>query len=126
METCTYGSGGDAWEPTIVIWQGTGYLPYHAKLHTKDTHLNYTAAEKEVQAEMTAYTVSSYFGIDTSEYSLGYLSHWTKGKSFEDKTKLLKEVHEMSVGFIETIEDTLVKEREKISHQKKTMKNSSR
>lgn len=85
----------------------------HAKLHTKDTHLNYTAAEKEFQAEMTAYTVSSYFGIDTSSYSLDYLSHWTKGKSFEDKTKLLKEVHETSVGFIETIEDTLVKEREK-------------
>ncbi|MEI2393301.1 ImmA/IrrE family metallo-endopeptidase, partial [Priestia megaterium] len=85
----------------------------HAKLHTKDTHLNYTAAEKEFQAEMTAYTVSSYFGIDTSEYSLDYLSHWTKGKSFEDKTKLLKEVHETSVGFIETIEETLVKEREK-------------
>lgn len=85
----------------------------HAKLHTKDTHLNYTAAEKEFQAEMTAYTVSSYFGIDTSSYSLDYLSHWTKGKTFEDKTKLLKEVHETSVGFIETIEETLVKEREK-------------
>lgn len=85
----------------------------HAKLHTKETHLNYTAAEKEFQAEMTAYTVSSYFGIDTSEYSLDYLSHWTKGKSFEDKNKLLKEVHETSVGFIETIEETLVKEREK-------------
>ncbi|GAB1786095.1 hypothetical protein PMEGAPL128_52100 [Priestia megaterium] len=85
----------------------------HAKLHTKETHLNYTAAEKEFQAEMTAYTVSSYFGIDTTSYSLDYLSHWTKGKTFEDKTKLLKEVHETSVGFIETIEDTLVKEREK-------------
>ncbi|PGO61518.1 hypothetical protein CN981_06690 [Priestia megaterium] len=85
----------------------------HAKLHTKDTYLNYTASEKEFQAEMTAYTVSSYFGIDTSEYSLDYLSNWTKGKTFEDKTKLLKEVHETSVGFIETIEDTLVKEREK-------------
>ncbi len=85
----------------------------HAKLHTKDTYLNYTAAEKEFQAEMTAYTVSSYFGIDTSSYSLDYLSNWTKGKTFEDKTKLLKEVHETSVGFIETIEETLVKEREK-------------
>ena len=85
----------------------------HAKLHTKETHLSYTAAEKEFRAEMTAYTVSSYFGIDTSEYSLNYLSNWTKGKTFEDKTKLLKEVHETSVGFIETIEDTLVKEREK-------------
>lgn len=85
----------------------------HAKLHTTESKANYTDAEREFQAEMTAYTVSSYFGIDTSEYSLGYLSHWTKGKTFEDKTKLLKEVHETSVGFIETIEDTLVKEREK-------------
>lgn len=44
----------------------------HVKLHTKDTHLNYTAAEKEFQVEMTAYTVSSYFGIDTTSYSLDY------------------------------------------------------
>jgi len=85
----------------------------HAKLHTEESRANYTDAEREFQAEMTAYTVSSYFGVDTSEYSLGYLSHWTKGKSFEDKTKILKEVHETSVGFIETIEETLVKEREK-------------
>ncbi|QSX24203.1 ImmA/IrrE family metallo-endopeptidase (plasmid) [Priestia megaterium] len=85
----------------------------HAKLHTKETHLNYTAAEKEFQAEMTAYTVSSYFGIDTSEYSLNYLSNWTKGKTFEDKTNLLKEVHETSAEFIGIIEETLVKEREK-------------
>ncbi|RAS79010.1 hypothetical protein A4R27_14355, partial [Priestia endophytica] len=28
----TYGSGGDAWEPTIEIWKGTGYLPYHLDL----------------------------------------------------------------------------------------------
>ncbi|MBE5102182.1 ImmA/IrrE family metallo-endopeptidase [Bacillus aryabhattai] len=85
----------------------------HAKLHTKETHMNYTAAEKEFQAEMTAYTVSSYFGIDTSSYSLDYLSNWTKGKTFEDKTNLLKEVHETSAEFIGTIEETLVKEREK-------------
>lgn len=85
----------------------------HAKLHTKETHLNYTAAEKEFQAEMTAYTVSSYFGIDTSSYSLDYLSNWTKGKTFEDKTNLLKEVHETSTEFIGTIEETLVNEREK-------------
>lgn len=85
----------------------------HAKLHTKETHMNYTAAEKEFQAEMTAYTVSSYFGIDTSSYSLDYLSNWTKGKTFEDKTNLLKEVHETSAEFIGTMEETLVNEREK-------------
>ncbi|OTW80418.1 hypothetical protein BK702_26390 [Bacillus thuringiensis serovar cameroun] len=85
----------------------------HAKLHTAETHMNYTAPEKEFQAEMTAYAVSSYFGIDTSEYSLGYLASWTQGKEMKDKTKLLKEVHETSIEFIETIENTLEKEKEK-------------
>lgn len=83
----------------------------HAKLHTAETHMNYTAPEKEFQAEMTAYSVSSYFGIDTSEYSLGYLASWTQGKEMKDKTKLLKEVHETSIEFIETIENTLEKEK---------------
>lgn len=89
----------------------------HAKLHTAETHMNYTAPEKEFQAEMTAYAVSSYFGIDTSEYSLGYLASWTQGKEMKDKTKLLKEVHETSIEFIETIENTLEKEKEKMNEK---------
>ncbi|KMN42477.1 LPD25 domain-containing protein [Bacillus sp. LK2] len=89
----------------------------HAKLHTAETHMNYTAPEKEFQAEMTAYAVSSYFGINTSEYSLGYLASWTKGKEMKDKTQLLKEVHETSIEFIETIENTLEKEKGKINEK---------
>ncbi|UIJ70054.1 ImmA/IrrE family metallo-endopeptidase (plasmid) [Bacillus cereus] len=89
----------------------------HAKLHTAETHMNYTAPEKEFQAEMTAYTVSSYFGMDTSAYSLGYLADWTQGKELKDKSKLLKEVHETSTEFIETIENTLEKVKEQI-HEK--------
>ncbi|MDA2275124.1 ArdC-like ssDNA-binding domain-containing protein [Bacillus cereus] len=83
----------------------------HAKLHTAETRMNYTLPEKEFQAEMTAYAVSSYFGIDTSEYSLGYLASWTQEKEMKDKTKLLKEVHETSIEFIETIESSLEKEK---------------
>lgn len=82
----------------------------HAKLHTTETHMNYTTSAKEFQAEMTAYAVSSYFGIDTSEYSLGYLASWTQGKELKDKAQLLKEVHETSVEFIETIEKTFERE----------------
>ncbi|MDY7962659.1 LPD25 domain-containing protein [Bacillus thuringiensis] len=89
----------------------------HAKLHTAETRMNYTAPEKEFQAEMTAYAVSSYFGIDTSEYSLGYLASWTQGKEMKDKTKLLKEVHETSIEFIETIENTSEKEKEQINEK---------
>ncbi|PFH80327.1 hypothetical protein COJ52_31120 [Bacillus cereus] len=89
----------------------------HAKLHTAETHMNYTAPEKEFQAEMTAYAVSSYFGIDSSEYSLGYLASWTQGKEMEDKTKLLKEVHETSIEFIEIIEGTLEKEKQQLNEK---------
>ncbi|PFX72414.1 hypothetical protein COL38_31570, partial [Bacillus toyonensis] len=89
----------------------------HAKLHTAETRMNYTAPEKEFQAEMTAYAVSSYFGIDTSEYSLGYLASWTQGKEMKDKTKLLKEVHETSIEFIETIEGSLEKEKQQINEK---------
>ncbi|PFJ72161.1 hypothetical protein COI95_26020 [Bacillus cereus] len=89
----------------------------HAKLHTAETHMNYTAPEKEFQAEMTAYAVSSYFGIDTSEYSLGYLASWTQGKEMKDKTKLLKEVHETSIEFIETIEGSLEIEKQQINEK---------
>lgn len=83
----------------------------HAKLHhmKHENHHKLNDAEKEFQAEMTAYTVASYFGIDTSDYSLSYLANWTKGKEMKDKSTLLKEVHETSVEFIETMEEILVK-----------------
>ncbi|OAH58681.1 hypothetical protein AWH48_16930 [Domibacillus aminovorans] len=84
----------------------------HAKLHTPETADKYTAPEKEFQAEMTAYTVSSYFGIDTSEYSLSYLANWTQGKDLRDKSQLLKEVHETTVEFINTIEEVIQQEQE--------------
>lgn len=85
----------------------------HAKLHTSKTFKDYTDAEKEFQAEMTAYTVASHFGIDTSEYSLRYLHNWTADKEFKDHAKLLKEVHGTVIEFIDTIEETLLKEKEK-------------
>lgn len=83
----------------------------HAKLHTKDTSANYTAAEKEFQAEMTAFTVCSYFNIDTSEYSLNYIHHWSKG-DIRDKRELLNGVHKTAKEYIEVLEETLIKERE--------------
>lgn len=89
----------------------------HAKLHTVETHENYTAPEKEFQAEMTAYTVANYFGIDTSEYSLNYLHHWTEDRELREKTQLLKEVHETSIEFIDTIEETVGQERERTKGQ---------
>ena len=79
----------------------------HAKLHTATTHNQYTKAEKEFEAEMVAFCVSSYFGLDTSEYSLRYLHHYTKNTDIKEKKKLLKEIKDTSQEFIEIIEDTI-------------------
>ncbi len=82
----------------------------HAKLHTIDTRDKYTSSEKEFQAEMTAYTICSYFGLDTSDYSLNYIHNWIKGKELKDKQQLLKEVRETSISYIDTIETSIIKE----------------
>ena len=84
----------------------------HAKLHTKDNMNDYTKPEKEFQAEMTAYTVASYFNIDTSDYSLDYLHHWTKDHEFKDHESLLQEVQSTAKEFITTIEESLDQEKE--------------
>ena len=84
----------------------------HAKLHTMDKVGQYETHEKEFQAELTAYTVCSHFGIDTSDYSLKYLHDWTQNKTLKDKKQLLKEVRETTVEYIEILEETLINERE--------------
>ena len=82
----------------------------HAKLHTAETVNDYSKAEKEFQAEMVAYSVCSYFGIDSSEYSLSYLNHYTKDTDIKEKKKLLNEIKNTSKDFIETIENNLSKD----------------
>lgn len=84
----------------------------HAKIHTMETRDNYTTNAKEFQAEMTAYVVCSYFGLDTSEYSFRYISSWTKGVELKDKEKLINEVRETVKEYIEVIEKTLINDKE--------------
>ena len=85
----------------------------HAKLHTIETRDNYTTNEKEFQAEMSAYSVCSYFGLDTSEYSFRYIKNWTKGVELKDKEKLINEVRETVKEYIEIIEETLINNKDK-------------
>jgi len=95
----------------------------HAKLHNprNENYQAMPAEEKEFQAEMTAYAVASYFDIDTSDYSLRYLANWTQDKEMKDKAKLLAEVRETAIEFIDEMEPDLVKERDKEQAQEKDM-----
>lgn len=57
----------------------------HSLLHNSAS-IKYTREEAEVQAESIAYCVCSAFGLDTSDYSFGYVASWSNGK----ETKELK------------------------------------
>lgn len=84
----------------------------HAKLHTMETRENYSVNAKEFQAELSAYTVCKYFGLDTSEYSFRYIKSWTDNIELKDKEKLLNEVKETTKEYIEIIEDVFITDKE--------------
>ena len=62
----------------------------HAKLH--DIDLNAPREEqnradrrtREVEAESVAFTVCQHFGLDTSDYSFGYIAGWSSGKDIKE------------------------------------------
>lgn len=92
----------DLTEKKIVIKKGVEQMQEiktlvheiaHALLHDKDGSLvdnvtqdtEWNRRTKEVQAESVAYTVCQHLGIDTSEYSFGYIAGWSSGR---DKKEL--------------------------------------
>lgn len=80
----------------------------HAALHGQtQPSTAVTLADKEFQAELTAYVVHRHFGLDTQNESLRYLATWTKGKTLTDKKQMMGEVHETSLRFIQTLEKAL-------------------
>lgn len=58
---------------------------------------------KELEAEIAAYIVSRHFGVDSSDYSFGYLVSWSKGDISLIHTAL-NAAHAVSSSIIEQIE----------------------
>ena len=63
----------------------------HSLLHNKEINRNDLMEKpvkyrntKEVEAESVAYTVCQHFGIDTSDYSFGYIAGWSSGKDMKE------------------------------------------
>lgn len=58
----------------------------HETAHSELHHANnpqekqLTRSTAELQAESVAYVVSAYYGLDTSDYSFGYLASWSDDK----------------------------------------------
>ena len=78
----------------------------HEKLHSADLPDKHTA---EVQAESIAFVVCQYLGLDTSEYSFGYISSWSSGKDVKELKASLETIRSTSNEMIDTVEQKLTK-----------------
>ena len=61
----------------------------HSRLHDRDmidaeNGIMVDRRTREVQAESVAYTVCQHYGIETSEYSFGYIAGWSEGKELKE------------------------------------------
>ncbi len=68
-----------------------------------------TSQEMEIQAESVAFMLCNYLGLDTSDYSFGYLASWIDSKNKDDVKKLND-----NMEIIKTCADALIDKLEKI------------
>ena len=96
----------------------------HAKLHAREAEQDTEKAvykdreTKEVEAESVAYTVCQHFGIDTSDYSFGYIAGWSSGKEMPELKSSLDTIRRTSSELIKGIEAQLLEiEKERVAEQ---------
>ena len=79
----------------------------HAKLHNPDflsEEQKKARREKEVEAESVAYVVCQHFGIDTSDYSFGYVAGWSRGRELAEQKASLDVIHSTAGEIVNTIQ----------------------
>lgn len=84
----------------------------HSDLHNfeKQAENKFNSSTAELQAESVAFVVSSHYGLDTSEYSFGYLAGWTQDpKGLSDLEGQIKIVQKEADSLISRIDQALEK-----------------
>ena len=78
----------------------------HATLHDTgiDDPERLDRRTREVQAESVAYTVCQHYGLDTSDYSFGYVAGWSSGRELAELKGSLETIHNAAAKLIETID----------------------
>ena len=84
----------------------------HSMLHDKEINKDMLAPAKdrntkEVEAESIAYTVCQHFGIDTAEYSFGYIAGWSSGRDMKELKSSLDTIRRTASELITGIEGQL-------------------
>lgn len=85
----------------------------HARLEGVDATKKKDRSTKEVEAEAVAYTVCQHFGIDTSDYSFGYVAGWSSGREMKELKKSMETIQKTAAELIEKIEENIQKIRKK-------------
>ena len=62
---------------------------------------------REVQAESVAYVVCQHYGLDSSEYSFGYIAGWSKGKELTELKCSLETIRNAAAEIIDGIDEQL-------------------
>lgn len=78
----------------------------HAVLHACEPHTEYVEHRgiKETEAESVAYVVAGILGLDTSAYSIGYVTGWSRGDAEAIKdtaARVLKAAHTIADAITE-------------------------
>ena len=87
----------------------------HQKLHAIPEEAQEaikSRSSKEVEAESIAYVVCQHYGINTSDYSFGYVAGWSDGKETTELKASLGEIREAAAEMIEAIDQAVEKELE--------------
>lgn len=102
----------------------------HSKLHAIDPEApaieqadRPDSRTREVQAESVAYAVCQHYGLDTSDYSFGYVAGWSSGKDLKELKASLETIRATAHELITTIDGHLAqlqKERQTQQEQPQT------
>lgn len=105
----------------IVIKEGLGQVMTikvmlheitHARLHSNSSASfgDDVYRRQEFEAESVAYIVSDHLGLDTSDYSFGYLSSWTdRGNDLSHLTESLEKITNEAKKIITEMDETIEK-----------------
>ena len=86
----------------------------HSKLHAIDPEApaieqadRPDSRTREVQAESVAYAVCQHYGLDTSDYSFGYVAGWSSGKDLKELKASLETIRATAHELITAIDGYL-------------------
>ena len=88
----------------------------HSRLHWDREHdaiKKIPTTQAEIEAESVAYTVCSYYGIDSSDYSFGYVAGWSQKMDTSELMSSMQTIQTAAQEIINTIDAELIRGQEK-------------